>query len=333
VKFTKRPILNCAIATSIVVGSLIIAPFAEVAHAAQVAGPLSSASTSVSSPLRQAHVAFSIRLEDQFLADLRYLPVSFVPYVKPVRTTTTTSTTTSTTTPPTTTTTTPVTSTTTPSSTTSTVPTTTTTKPKPKPKPVKKPSRTSLQKGSFVWRFKGLTGPVRSLWKVGTNNVVLQGALMNFQAVHGLAWNGGMNTTTWLALVAAVEKNRYDPTSYDYVVVSQVQPEKLKLYVNGHHIYTSFVNTGISAAPTQAGTYPVYVRYAVTTMSGTLPDGQTYSDSGIPWVSYFHGGDALHGFLRSQYGSPQSLGCVEMPFANAHKVWPYTPIGTLVSVL
>ncbi|MEO9180225.1 MAG: L,D-transpeptidase, partial [Acidimicrobiales bacterium] len=164
-------------------------------------------------------------------------------------------------------------------------------------------------------------------------NVVLQGALMNFQAVHGLAWNGGINTTTWLTLVAAVQKNKYDPTSYDYVVVSQVQPEKLKLYVNGHHTYTSYVNTGISAAPTQSGTYPVYVRYTVTTMSGTLPDGATYSDPGIPWVSYFHGGDALHGFLRSQYGYPQSLGCVEMPFANAAKVWPHTPIGTLVSVL
>jgi hypothetical protein len=109
--------------------------------------------------------------------------------------------------------------------------------------------------------------------------------------------------------------------------VSQVQPEKLKLYVNGRHIYTSFVNTGVSSAPTQSGTYPVYLRYTVTTMSGTEPDGKTYHDPGIPWVSYFHGGDALHGFLRSQYGYPQSLGCVEMPFANAKIVWPYTPIG------
>jgi lipoprotein-anchoring transpeptidase ErfK/SrfK len=77
----------------------------------------------------------------------------------------------------------------------------------------------------------------------------------------------------------------------------------------------------------------VYLRYTVTTMSGTYPGGGTYSDPGIPWVSYFHGGDALHGFLRSQYGYPQSLGCVEMPFANAKHLWPYTPIGTLVSVL
>jgi len=67
-------------------------------------------------------------------------------------------------------------------------------------------------------------------------------------------------------------------------------------------------------------------------MSGTNPDGSHYHDTGIPWVSYFHGGDALHGFLRSSYGWPQSLGCVEMRYNDAHTVFPYTPIGTLVTV-
>jgi lipoprotein-anchoring transpeptidase ErfK/SrfK len=67
-------------------------------------------------------------------------------------------------------------------------------------------------------------------------------------------------------------------------------------------------------------------------MSGTNPDGSHYSDPGVPWVSYFNGGDALHGFLRASYGSAQSLGCVEMPYDVAHRVYGYTPIGTLVDV-
>ena len=70
----------------------------------------------------------------------------------------------------------------------------------------------------------------------------------------------------------------------------------------------------------------------MTTMSGTEPGGQKYSDPGIPWVSYFHGGDALHGYLRAQYGYPQSLGCVEMPYSSAETVFPLTPIGTLVTI-
>jgi lipoprotein-anchoring transpeptidase ErfK/SrfK len=67
-------------------------------------------------------------------------------------------------------------------------------------------------------------------------------------------------------------------------------------------------------------------------MTGTNPDGSHYSDPGIPWVSYFNGGDALHGFVRAHYGFPQSDGCVEMPPANAAVVYPLTPIGTLVTV-
>jgi lipoprotein-anchoring transpeptidase ErfK/SrfK len=155
---------------------------------------------------------------------------------------------------------------------------------------------------------------------------------MRFQYVHSLTTTGQMNTSTWQTLTNAVIERQTDPTSYDYVYVSEKQPESVTLYQNGKKIFSTLANTGITAAPTENGTYPVYLRFTVTTMSGTLPDGQTYDDTGIPWVSYFHGGDALHGFIRSSYGYPQSLGCVEMPFADAAVLWPHTPIGTLVSV-
>ena len=106
----------------------------------------------------------------------------------------------------------------------------------------------------------------------------------------------------------------------------------MTVYRDGTPIYNTLANTGIAAAPTADGTWPVYARYTVTTMTGTNPDGTHYSDPGIPWVSYFNGGDALHGFIRASYGFPQSLGCVEMPYANAAVVFPLTPLGTLVTV-
>jgi len=155
---------------------------------------------------------------------------------------------------------------------------------------------------------------------------------MRFQSVHGFAVTGQMVGPVWKALTQAVLKNQLDPMSYNMVSVTQSLPQKMKLYQNGKVVLTSLVNTGISVAPTQNGTFPVYLRYTTTTMSGTLPNGSTYHDSGIPWVSYFNGGDALHGFIRSGYGYPQSLGCVEMPYANAASLWPHTPVGTLVTV-
>src|SRR5204863_605808 len=86
------------------------------------------------------------------------------------------------------------------------------------------------------------------------------------------------------------------------------------------------------AAPTKLGTFPVFEHIPVGTMSGTNPDGSRYHDPGIKWISYFSGGEALHAFPRASFGTPQSLGCVELPEASAKKVWPYTPIGTLVTV-
>ena len=322
-KFSPRTALILAATGSILAGSVLFAPLAGAATKSHVAttNPVHGTAS------HRAHfvpAVYSIRLEDQLLAVLRYLPVTFKPTplkgTKKPPTTTTTSL-------PTTTTTTTTASTTSTSTTTTVAPTTTTTL-----KPRTPSLRTNkILGGRFVWRFNAIT-TLKPQWRVGTDNVVLHGAVMHFQSLHGLTSTGEMDTTTWLTLQRAALSAQFDPAAYSYVVVSQSLPQHLDLYVNGKHTYTSLVNTGISVAPTENGTYPVYLRYLTTTMSGTLPNGQHYSDSGIPWTSYFHGGDALHGFIRSSYGWPQSLGCVEMPFANAAKVWPYTPIGTLVTV-
>lgn len=270
---------------------------------------------------------FSIRLEDQLLASLRYLPVTFTPrsaVAVPSSTTSTTTSTTTTTSTSTTTTTTPQ------GTTTTTTPTSTTTTP-----PTKKVNGdpAMLVAGQFKWRFASLPHILRSQWRVGAPNVVLTGALMRFQSVNNLPSTGAMDGTTWRTLVTEARQHRGNPSTYDYVYVSKNLPEKAKLYANGRLIYTTLVNTGITAAPTADGTFPVYLRYTTTTMSGTNPDGTKYHDTGIPWVSYFNGGDALHGFIRASYGFPQSLGCVEMTFNSAATVWPRTPIGTLVTVV
>jgi hypothetical protein len=155
---------------------------------------------------------------------------------------------------------------------------------------------------------------------------------MEFEAAHGLAADGVAGPGVWKALLQAVAHRDLNTDAYTYVYVTTSLPETVHLWSDGKVIFETPANTGIPEAPTQLGTWPVYARYITTTMSGTEPGGQRYSDPGIPWVSYFHGGDALHGYLRAQYGFPQSLGCVEMPYAAAGTVFPYTPLGTLVTV-
>ncbi len=199
--------------------------------------------------------------------------------------------------------------------------------------PVTSPSQEGDdQVGSFSWRWTNQPLALTTLWTPGTNNVITQGAVMNFESQNGLKTDGSAGPQVWTDLLADIQSGKGNANPWDYVLVSQSLPETATFYKDGAEVYSTPVNTGVSGATTENGTWPVFARYTVTTMSGTNPDGSHYSDPGIPWVSYFHGGDALHGFVRGSYGFPQSDGCVEMPISNAQAVYPLTPLGTLVTV-
>ena len=186
--------------------------------------------------------------------------------------------------------------------------------------------------GHWTWRWKKTPKPLQSLWIPGEPNKIDQGALMKFQNEHGLTPDGVATPETWNALLADATAGKQRPAHYSYVEVAQHTPEVMRLWKDGKVVVTGAANTGISSAPTPNGTWPVYSHIAVGTMSGRNPDGTPYHDPGIPWISYFHGGDALHAFPRGSYGTPQSLGCVELQLDTARKIWPSTPIGTLVTV-
>jgi peptidoglycan hydrolase-like protein with peptidoglycan-binding domain len=187
-------------------------------------------------------------------------------------------------------------------------------------------------KGSFSWRYGNVPSALRGMWQPGTFGVMTQGAVMRFEDDHGLTTDGQPGPAVWKALISAAVAGKVSTFGYNFVMVNEGSPESLTMWHNGTDEFTVPVNTGIPSAPTALGTYPVFEHAASVTMSGTNPDGSHYSDPGVPYVSYFNGGDALHGFLRSQYGSPQSLGCVEMSYSDAARVYPFTPIGTLVNV-
>jgi peptidoglycan hydrolase-like protein with peptidoglycan-binding domain len=187
-------------------------------------------------------------------------------------------------------------------------------------------------RGKFSWRWSNTPSALKGYWSPGASGEVTRGALMAFETDHGLPADGVAGPVVWKSLITAVLNGHRSSFGYTFVSVS-VASQRLTLWHNGHDVIASTpVNTGISSAPTATGTYPVFEHLPSTTMSGTNPDGSHYSDPGIPYVSYFNGGDALHGFTRASYGSPQSLGCVEMPFNVAGQIYPYTPIGTLVHV-
>ncbi len=186
--------------------------------------------------------------------------------------------------------------------------------------------------GQFIWRFGKTPPELQALWLEGRPNQITRGAVMAFEHDHQLAVDAIAGPRVWSALIGDALAGKRRTGGYSYVFVHRSVPQSLNLWHDGRVILTSPGNTGVPAAPTALGTFPVFEHIPVGRMSGTNPDGSHYNDPGIRWISYFHHGEAIHAFNRASFGTPQSLGCVELPLASAAKVWPYTPIGTLVTI-
>jgi lipoprotein-anchoring transpeptidase ErfK/SrfK len=155
---------------------------------------------------------------------------------------------------------------------------------------------------------------------------------MSFQADHELTTNGAMGASLWTTLLAALASNTLNTGGYNYGLADKATPESLTVYHDGRIVVQTPANTGIGASPTPDGTFPVFERLRQQVMRGTNPDGQPYADL-VQYIAYFHGNDAVHYMDRADYGIPQSLGCIELPLADAARVWPYLAYGTLVTII
>jgi peptidoglycan hydrolase-like protein with peptidoglycan-binding domain len=188
----------------------------------------------------------------------------------------------------------------------------------------------SAPAGSYTWQT-GYPTELAKLWRPDAPSMVLKGAVMAFESDHGLTLDGVIGPKVWHAMFKALATNDTNKHGYTYALASQHAPETLTVWHNGQKIFRSLANTGIPVAPTTIGTAAVYLKYRYQIMKGTNPNGTKYADP-VSWVSYFRNGEAVHYFPRYSYGFQQSLGCVELPYAPAKKIWPYLTFGTLVTV-
>jgi len=185
--------------------------------------------------------------------------------------------------------------------------------------------------GTFTFQ-SGYPTELTSQWKLGASNKLDTGAIRAFESDQGLTMDGEAGPDVWSHLLAAAVKDTVNPNGYTYALATQNSPnETLQVWHNGKVVLDTAANTGIPAANTADGTFPVYERLKFQVMKGANPDGTKYADP-VYWISYFNGGDAVHYFDRASYGSYQSLGCVELPMTQAKFIWPYLTYGTLVTV-
>ncbi len=186
--------------------------------------------------------------------------------------------------------------------------------------------------GSFSWRYGNTPQQLVQKWNPTQATLITKGAVMKFENNNEMTVDGVAGPAVWRKLLSDAVAGRRFSEPYSYVYVHREVPETATLWSAGRTIISSPANTGIAGAETELGTFAVFEHIPEGTMTGTNPDGSKYKDPGIKWISYFNGGDALHNFDRASFGTPQSLGCVELPLAASAEIWKYTPIGTLVTI-
>jgi hypothetical protein len=168
--------------------------------------------------------------------------------------------------------------------------------------------------------------------QIGQLDATTRGALEIYQADSRLQVSGEPDRATWESLLYDETVAKRDPQPYTWATVTESLPETLFLHRGRRVVFTTPVNTGVPGAETAQGIFPIYARYVSTTMAGEDVDGTKYDVPDVPWVNYFNGGDAVHGYPRESYGFPQSNGCVELPIEAAHTVFGMLAIGDIVWV-
>lgn len=187
--------------------------------------------------------------------------------------------------------------------------------------------------GTFSWRQAGWPAQLTSLWRRGKFNVMTAGLVMEFQADHLLTPDGHTTAGLWADLLHALAVHDVNTGGYDFALADKTPPESLAIWKDGKVVLKSPANTGVGGAATPDGVFPVFARYRSQVMKGTDPLTGTHYADPVQYVAYFHHQDAVHYIYRADYGIPQSLGCVELPLAQAAKAWPYLAYGTLVAVI
>ena len=81
---------------------------------------------------------------------------------------------------------------------------------------------------------------------------------MMFQHDHGLDVDAFVGPQVWGALLADAVAGQAATAGYSYVYVHRNVPQLLTLWHDGKIVLTSPGNTGVPAAPTQLGTFPVF---------------------------------------------------------------------------
>jgi len=117
-------------------------------------------------------------------------------------------------------------------------------------------------------------------------------------------------------------------------IVVSIGQQAMWAFKGDQVVLSSYVSTGRAGFDTPLGTYAILTKLPSQTMEGVI-GGEYYNVPDVPWVMYFtNGGHALHGtYWHSNFGTPMSHGCVNLPMDVAAWLYDWAPVGTPVLIV
>lgn len=123
------------------------------------------------------------------------------------------------------------------------------------------------------------------------------------------------------------------PAAGKYIVVN-LTTQWLYAFEGDVQVFDAPVSTGRDGLNTPTGTFSIYAKVPLQTMSGTIA-GEYYSVPNVPHAMYIYGGVAMHGtYWHNQFGTGARLshGCINLPLDAAEWLYNWAPVGTTVYV-
>lgn len=124
------------------------------------------------------------------------------------------------------------------------------------------------------------------------------------------------------------------PSAFEKLLEADVTSKKMYAYEHGQLVKSFFVSAGAPETPTPLGKFQVYSKLPVQDMWGYGVGHKYYFQPHVRWISYFTGGNAVHGVYwhpDTWFGVHNSShGCVGVTDEDAQWVYDWAPIGTTV---
>jgi len=111
--------------------------------------------------------------------------------------------------------------------------------------------------------------------------------------------------------------------------------QTLTVIEDGKLVFAALVTTGGEPFYTQPGTFQIYKKKPLETMSGAFEADRSdyYYFEDVPWTMYFDKARAIHGaYWRTSFGYPGSHGCVNLSIGDARWVYDWAQEGDYVYV-